>query len=192
MVRVRGERWRTIRHLVYETSAVIEVEGCEKITRGERVRFLLPADSIDRIPISALPRVVRPARWRHAARRARLTYRDVASATNRLTLIALVVPPGVVTTHTLFCLTTPLTAAAQSVLCALLNSFVANYLARMRVSTHVTASLVSRLPAPVLRAPDPTFLRLASLARALAHGHRAAELMVEYTELQAIVAGCTD
>ena len=122
------------------------------------------------------------------ARRARLAYRDVASATNRLTLIAAVVPPGAVTTHTLFCLTTPLAAAAQGVLCALLNSFVANYLARMRVSTHVTASLVSRLPAPVLRAADPAFLRLASLARALAHGHRAAEQMVEYTELQAIVA----
>lgn len=101
----------------------------------------------------------------------------MASETNRLTLIAVVVPPGAMTTRTLFCLTTPLTAAAQIVLCALLNSFVANYLARMRVSTHVTAFLVSRLPAPVLRATDPTFLRLASLARALAHGHRAVELI---------------
>jgi hypothetical protein len=37
-------------------------------------------------------------------RRARLAYRDVASATNRLTLIAAVIPARAATTHTLFCL----------------------------------------------------------------------------------------
>ena len=40
---------------------------------------------------------------REARRRSRLAYRDVASSTNRLTLIAAIVPPGVLTTHTLFC-----------------------------------------------------------------------------------------
>ena len=59
---------------------------------------------------------------------ARLAYRDIASATNRLTLIAAIVPARAVTTHTLFCLKTPLPLDAQQVLCALLNSFVANYL----------------------------------------------------------------
>ena len=37
-------------------------------------------------------------------RRKRVAYRDVASATNRLTLIAAVIPARAVTTHTLFCL----------------------------------------------------------------------------------------
>ena len=49
-------------------------------------------------------------------RRARLAYRDIASATNRLTLIAAIVPPRAVTTHTLFCLKTPLPVDAQHVL----------------------------------------------------------------------------
>src|SRR5690606_25971109 len=40
--------------------------------------------------------------------RSRLAYRDVASATNRLTLIAAIVPARAVTTHTLFCLKAPL------------------------------------------------------------------------------------
>jgi hypothetical protein len=121
-------------------------------------------------------------------RRARLAYRDVASATNRLTLIAAVVPAGAVTTHTLFCLTTPSPAPAQHALCGLLNSFVANYLARMRVSTHVTASLMSRLPVPV-PAPDGTaFARLHALATALAHGREPVERMSEYAELQALAA----
>ncbi len=38
----------------------------------------------------------------------RLVYRDVAAASNRLTLIAAVLPAGTITTHTLFCLNTPL------------------------------------------------------------------------------------
>jgi hypothetical protein len=67
---------------------------------------------------------------------------DVASATNRLTLIAAIVPADAVTTHTLFCLKTGLPLDAQHVLCALLNSFVANYLIRFRVNTHVTATLI--------------------------------------------------
>ncbi|MBI2185928.1 MAG: N-6 DNA methylase [Acidobacteria bacterium] len=128
-------------------------------------------------------------------RRARLAYRDVASATNRLTLIAAVVPPSAVTTHTLFCLKTPLSSDAQHVLCALLNSLVANYLIRTRVNTHVTVSLVSRLPVPLVTPRDPPFARLASLARRLAKATEPAETMAEYAEVQARVArlyGLTD
>ena len=120
--------------------------------------------------------------------RARLAYRDVASATNRLTLIAAVIPPRAVTTHTLFCLKTPLPAAAQDVLCALLNSYVANYLVRLRVNTHVTVSLVSRLPLPVVRPGDPAFARLAALSRALRTGKAPVQEAPEYAELQALVA----
>jgi methylase of polypeptide subunit release factors len=121
-------------------------------------------------------------------RRARLAYRDVASATNRVTLIAAIVPARAVTTHTLFCLKTPLSTDAEHVLCALMNSFVANYLIRLRVNTHVTASLVSRLPVPFLAPTDPAFFRLARLARSLAEGTEPAEEMPEYAELQAQVA----
>jgi hypothetical protein len=81
-------------------------------------------------------------------RRGRLAYRDVASAGNRLSLLAAIVPANTVTTHTLFCLKTPLPAADQQVLCALLNSFIVNYLARQRIGTHLSASIVEGLPVP--------------------------------------------
>lgn len=78
----------------------------------------------------------------------RLAYRDVASASNRLTVIAAIVPAFVITTHTLFCLKRDVTEDVQLFLCGILNSFVANYLARLRVSTHVSASIMERLPVP--------------------------------------------
>jgi hypothetical protein len=121
-------------------------------------------------------------------RRPRLAYRDVASATNRLTLIAAIIPADAVTTHTLFCLKTPLPLDVQHVLCALLNSFVANYLIRFRVNTHVTVSLVSRLRVPVLSHDGRTFRRLSTLAQTLMHSPAAAEQQPEYAELQGSVA----
>jgi len=81
--------------------------------------------------------------------RYRLAYRDVAGATNRTTLIAAIVPSQTVTVHTVFCLQSRLALEAQRVLCALLNSYVANYLVRRRVTMHVTAGIISRLPMDV-------------------------------------------
>ena len=128
---------------------------------------------------------------RHVARRARLAYRDIASATNRLTLIAAMIPPRAVTTHTLFCLRTVLPVGAQHVLCALLNSFVANYLVRLRVNTHVTVAFVSRLPVPVVHEGNPAFSRLAALSRVLANGHRPVEEMPEYASFKRSSRSCT-
>ena len=100
--------------------------------------------------------------------RARLAYRDVASPTNRLTLIAAIVPARTLTTHTLFCLKTALDEEAQAFLCGVFNSYVANYLIRMRVSTHVTASIVSRLPVPRPARSDPRFAVVVAAVRTLA------------------------
>jgi hypothetical protein len=122
------------------------------------------------------------------AARPRVAYRDVASATNRLTLIAAIIPAHAVTTHTLFVLKTRMKITQQHVLCALLNSFVANYLVRLRVNTHVTVSLVSRLPVPVVSENDAPFVRLLKLSRAIAGSSADVETMREYAELQAIVA----
>jgi hypothetical protein len=125
-------------------------------------------------------------------RRARLAYRDVASATNRLTLIAAIIPARAVTTHTLFCLRTLLSYERQLALCALLNSFVANYLIRLRVSTHVTAALMSQLAIPVLEDTEPTFARLVTLTRRLMSSTASVESCEEYVELQALVAKLYD
>ena len=47
------------------------------------------------------------------ASRARIAYRDVASATNRLTLIAAMLPANAVSTHTVFCLKSDLDEHSQ-------------------------------------------------------------------------------
>ena len=75
-------------------------------------------------------------------------------------------PPGTATTHTVFCLRTSLPRDAQNFLCALFNSFVVNYLVRLRVTTHVTTAIVERLPIP--RFGDvPDALEIVRIATAL-------------------------
>ena len=95
----------------------------------------------------------------------RLGYREVASSTNRLTLIAAVIPAGVVTTHTIFCCREPDAVELQWFLCGIFNSFTANYLARLRGGTHVPAASIHRLPVPVISPASPPFQRIATLAR---------------------------
>ncbi len=101
------------------------------------------------------------------ADRPRLAYRDVASATNRLTLISAILPPQVVSTHTVFCLRTRLTLRDQYALCSLFNSFVVNYLVRLRVTTHVTTEIVEQLPIPRRDQAPAVFRELAAIARRL-------------------------
>jgi hypothetical protein len=98
---------------------------------------------------------------------ARLAYRDVASATNRLTLIAALLPAGCASTHTVFCLRTRLDRLSQLYLCSLLNSLVVNYLVRLRVTTHVTTAIVERLPIPAAEEAGRWFRLLPSAARVL-------------------------
>ena len=100
-------------------------------------------------------------------RRPRLAYRDVASATNRLTLIAAVLPAGCVSTHTVFCLRTPLPLRDQHFLCGLFNSLVVNYLVRLRVTTHVTTATVEQLPIPTSGSSPAAAAAIATLSRQL-------------------------
>ena len=100
--------------------------------------------------------------------RSRLGYREVAASTNRLTLIAAIVPAGTVTTHTIFCLRTPVDDALHWFLCGIFNSFPANYLVRLRGGTHVSAAAIHQLAVPVLSRDSPAFVRIVALARAAA------------------------
>jgi hypothetical protein len=139
---------------------------------------------VRRLPVAAAARLLDEARsWG----RPRLAYRDVASATNRLTLIAAIVPRGHVTVHTLFCLKTPLALRDQEFLCGVLNSFVANYLVRLRVTTHVTARIVARLPVPRPPAHSPLYAAIADLAACLPRS-ASPQQDPAYPELQAAVA----
>jgi methylase of polypeptide subunit release factors len=100
-------------------------------------------------------------------RRSRIGYRDVASATNKLTLIAAMLPSGTVSTHTVFVLKQALDEAAQWCLLGLLNSLVANYLIRLRVTTHVTTATMARLPMPRPAAESPEFKTVVAISRGL-------------------------
>jgi Eco57I restriction-modification methylase len=116
--------------------------------------------------------------------RHRLAYRDVASSTNRLSLIAAIVPSDTVTTHTVFCLKEDLTLSQQHYLCGVFNSFVANYLVRLRINTHVSAAVIDRLPIPKPHSDDWRVRDIAHLAEKLTLEHEPAS----FGRLQANVA----
>ena len=99
--------------------------------------------------------------------RPRLAYRDVAGVGNKRTLIAAIVPAGVVTTHTLFCVRDPPADEQQHFLCALFNSSPLNRIVRMLMGGHVTTGLVEHLPVPPWTG-DREQCRLAELAQQLA------------------------
>ena len=129
---------------------------------------------------------------REAVRRHRLAYRDVASATNRLTLISAIVPPGAVTVHTLYCLKDPAPLDDQLVLCCLLNSFAANFLVRLRVTTHLGTATVERLPVPRPPAASWVAERLRHLGRELRDaGGRNPAAYAEAQGLAALLYGLT-
>src|SRR5262249_35262094 len=99
--------------------------------------------------------------------RLRLAYRDVASATNRVTLIAAVRPPRCISTHTAFFLRTPLPPRAPYFLFAPFNSFLVHHPCRLRVTTHVTTATVELLPIPTREYAPAAFAEIAALARLL-------------------------
>jgi len=144
------------------------------------------------IPVRTAAKLLDPAR---TYSRSRLAYRDVAAATNRLTLIAAIVPANVVTTHTLFCLkreARPIDDDDQAFLCGIFNSFVANYLVRLRVGTHVTTSIIARLPVPRPPRDSAAFRAIAALSLRLsaepADLAAAAQLQARVAKLYGLVA----
>jgi hypothetical protein len=105
--------------------------------------------------------------------RARLAYRDVSGAANRVSLIAAILPAGTVTTHTVFCARNALDSPRLSFLCGLFNSYVLNAFVRMLMGNHLTTTLIERLPLPCWTGSRDQ-RRLAAAARRLAHGPNAA------------------
>lgn len=121
--------------------------------------------------------------------RARLAYREVAFPGQQFSLVAAMLPAGVVSTHTVFCLKTLLPAIAQWCLCALLNSLVCNYLVKIKAGAHITAALLHRVPVPRPLTASHAFRELARLARRLAHGVRDhVEREERYARVQALAA----
>lgn len=119
----------------------------------------------------------------------RLAYRDVSGATNRHTLIAAILPAGVVTTHTLFCLRASVSLVQQHFLCGLFNSYVLNAVVRILMGSHVTTSLVESLPVPRWRGTAME-LYIAHAAERL--GSRQTDSVDDQSALQAAVARLYD
>ena len=94
-------------------------------------------------------------------------------------------PAGSVSTHTVFCLRTRLPLRAQHLLCGFFNSFVVNYLVRLRVTTHVTTATVEQLPIPTPDCAPAACREIAAMARLLARRPDPAAL----ARLNARVAG---
>ena len=87
-----------------------------------------------------------------------------------MTLIAAIIPPHVVTTHTIFCMRAPAPPNDEELhwfMCGVFNSFVANYLVRLRGGTHVTAATMELLRVPRPPRIDPAVRAIAALARRL-------------------------
>ena len=103
---------------------------------------------------------------------------------NARSLIAAIVPAGVVTTHTIFCLRSPIPADAGFFLCGVFNSYVLNAVVRLLMGGHVTTSLVERLPVPPF-ARGRLERRIARLSRRVSMGPRSPVLSAR---LQAEVA----
>src|SRR5262245_2634032 len=68
MVLIRGQRWRVARFQPYASCGQLDVDGCDAGNRGSRQTFLLPFETVHRLPAQAVrPRVVSYAAWRRAA-----------------------------------------------------------------------------------------------------------------------------
>ncbi len=148
--------------------------------------------SLNRVVRRGREKAVRARLGRSAAiDHPRLAYREVAASTNRLTLIAAILPARTVSVHTVFCLRAQLPLDAQDVLCALLNSYVANYLVRRWVTTHVTGAIMERLPVPYLAPRHPLFLGLAERSAQLREGQSEDELNAATQALAAEAYGVT-
>jgi hypothetical protein len=143
------------------------------------------------------PRIARRLLGGRVAR-SRLAYREVASSTNRLTLIAAMLPAESVSTHTVFCLRDRLPLDDQWCLCGILNGFVANYLVRLRGGTHVPAATMQMLPVPrpadevlariVARTKDAAARRDDAGARILLHAATARVYGIDADELRHILS----
>jgi hypothetical protein len=174
------------RHLFRTMAGGIPISNAIPVLEGKHIhpyrarmdlvsRYVDEHDAVARLPSAAFTR-------------SRVAYRDVASASNQRTLIAAVVPAGTITTHTLFCCRTPLDRSQRQVLCALLNSFVANWIVRRWVSTHVTVTLIERLPMPRPDRLGRAAHRVMELAEALTIERTPVEHVRIEGELQALAA----
>jgi hypothetical protein len=136
----------------------------------------------------------------------RLAFREVARASDERSMICTVLPPAVIAGHTLV-LHRPFLdvlgpkgleerlALAPSILLyfvATLNSFVADWSLRLRISTHLTMFQVYQLPVPRLPETDPRLRPIATRAAKLICTTPEFDALAKSTGLGSHKKGVTD
>jgi hypothetical protein len=102
--------------------------------------------------VVSVRQLVRRPQWTENARYFRAACREVASSTNERTVIAAMLPPGVLCGHTISVERKPArrpNAAALS-LVGVMNSFPFDWLLRQKAAAHVSLYILSELPVPEL------------------------------------------
>jgi hypothetical protein len=95
----------------------------------------------------------------------RLAFRDVASSTNERAMISTILPPRVFAGHTVNLYTgdglpphaRPIKSTEMLVLAALFNSFICDWILKLKVAQHVSFFYVYQVPVPRLQASDRFF-----------------------------------
>lgn len=109
-----------------------------------------------------------PNKTRDRVSRYRVGFCDVARADDQRTLMAALIPPGVVCGHTVpTMLAEPDSPVLTLVTLAALNSLLLDSIARQKVSLHMTFNVIATLPAPRLVEPLTAAARAAALAARL-------------------------
>jgi hypothetical protein len=154
-----------------ETIAGLDRRGYLPLHEGKTFhQFTDRWDTPSRYAVPAEALLAKPA-TRAAASHYRLVFRDVARSSDERTLIAAILPPGVVCGHTANTERSPAGRPIESalLLCALLNSFPLDWAVRQRAAAHLSIFIVQSLPVPLLGASDESFLAEAALRLSCNH-----------------------
>ena len=68
VVRIRDQRWSVSESTPYADATVVTVVGCDRDNRGARARYLLPFETLERLPSIRSTRLVSRQRWRRLVR----------------------------------------------------------------------------------------------------------------------------
>ena len=98
----------------------------------------------------------------------RLGFRNIASNTNERTMIMTMLPPYVFVGHSLpLCEVQPYDHQTMIFFCAVMNSFIVDWLIRMKVSANLSFVFLDQTPVPRLTAQDKRFAPIVERAARL-------------------------
>jgi hypothetical protein len=177
----RGIRFGRDLHMTDDAAlfhAIGRASGPGMLPLHEGKTFHQFTDRWDTVPRYVVPREALAAKPSilAASARFRLAFRDIAHATNEHTMIAAIMPPGVVFGHTATVERAPHRRPDRTalVLCAILNSHPFDWMVRLKAGTHLSLYIVEGLPMPALDTAAEGFLAEGALRLCANHAAYAA------------------